>query len=90
MGQAHLVMEAIALATVRELAARHPVNVLLKPHFEFTMAINNFADQVLINPGGLVDIVFPGTLESSLQLTEKGLSDYFQNFFLVIDVLTET
>ena len=80
LGQAHLVMEAIALATVRELAARHPVNVLLKPHFEFTMAINNFADQVLINPGGLVDIVFPGTLESSLQLTEKGISDYFQNF----------
>ena len=80
LGQAHLVMEAIALATARELAARHPVNVLLKPHFEFTMAINNFADEVLINPGGLVDIVFPGTLESSLQLTEKGISDYFQNF----------
>ncbi|MCJ8283630.1 MAG: hypothetical protein MJK14_28580 [Rivularia sp. ALOHA_DT_140] len=80
LGQAHLVMEAIALATLRELAARHPVNVLLKPHFEFTMAINNFGDEVLINPGGLVDIVFPGTLESSLQLTDKGVSDYFNNF----------
>ncbi len=80
LGQAHLVMESIALATVRELAARHPVNVLLKPHFEFTMAVNSFADEVLINPGGLVEIVFPGTLESSLQLTEKGVSDYFNNF----------
>jgi arachidonate 15-lipoxygenase len=80
LGQTHLVMEPIALATVRELAARHPVNVLLKPHFEFTMAINSLADQLLINPGGAVDIILPGTLESSLQLSEKGVSEYFNNF----------
>lgn len=80
LGQTHLVMEPIALATARELAARHPVNVLLKPHFEFTMAINNLADQLLINSGGLVDIIFPGTLESSLKLGELGISDYFNNF----------
>ena len=80
LGQTHLVMEPIALATVRELATRHPVNVLLKPHFEFTMAINSRADEVLINPGGAVDIILPGTLESSLQLSERGVSDYFNNF----------
>jgi arachidonate 15-lipoxygenase len=80
LGQTHLVMEPIALATVRELAARHPINVLLKPHFEFTMAINSLADQTLISPGGAVDIALPGTLESSLQLSERGVSDYFNNF----------
>ncbi len=80
LGQTHLVMEPIALATVRELAARHPVNVLLKPHFEFTMAINSLGDQVLINPGGFVDIIFPGTLESSLKLTDTAISDFFNNF----------
>jgi arachidonate 15-lipoxygenase len=80
LGQTHLVMEPIALATVRELAALHPVNVLLKPHFEFTMAINSLADQVLINPRGAVDIILPGTLESSLKLGEKGVSEYFNNF----------
>ncbi|NJM19407.1 MAG: hypothetical protein HC874_09540 [Richelia sp. SL_2_1] len=80
LGQTHLVMEPIALATVRELAARHPVNVLLKPHFEFTMAINSLADELLINPGGAVDIILPGTLESSLQLSERGVSEYFNNF----------
>ncbi len=80
LGQTHLVMEPIALATVRELATRHPVNVLLKPHFEFTMAINSLADEVLINPGGAVDIILPGTLESSLQLSERGVSEYFNNF----------
>lgn len=80
LGQTHLVMEPIALATARELAARHPVNVLLKPHFEFTMAINSLGDQVLINPGGAIDVILPGTLESSLQLTDRGVSDYFNNF----------
>ncbi|MDZ8259882.1 lipoxygenase family protein [Nostoc sp. ChiQUE01b] len=80
LGQTHLVLEPIALATVRELAARHPVNVLLKPHFEFTMAINALGDQVLINPGGFVDIILGGTLESSLKLANQGVSQVFHNF----------
>ena len=73
-------MEPIALATVRELATRHPVNVLLKPHFEFTMAINSFADEILINPGGGIEVGLAGTLESSLEFTNRGVSDYFKNF----------
>ncbi len=80
LGQTHLALEPIALATVRELAASHPVNVLLKPHFEFTMAINAVADQVLINPGGLVDIILGGTLESSRNLANEGVSQVFNNF----------
>jgi arachidonate 15-lipoxygenase len=80
LGQTHLVLEPIALATVRELAARHPVNVLLKPHFEFTMAINALGDQVLINPGGFVDVILGGTLESSLKLTNQGVTQVFNNF----------
>jgi arachidonate 15-lipoxygenase len=80
LGQTHLVIEPIALATARELAAFHPVNILLKPHFEFTMAINSLADQVLINPGGAVDIILPGTLESSVKLGDTGVSDFFKNF----------
>ncbi|MCG6137203.1 MAG: hypothetical protein MET45_21645 [Nostoc sp. LLA-1] len=80
LGQTHLVLEPIALATVRELAARHPVNVLLKPHFEFTMAINAVGDQVLINPGGFIEIILGGTLESSLHLTNQGVAEVFNNF----------
>ncbi|MBG1270436.1 lipoxygenase family protein [Nostoc sp. WHI] len=80
LGQTHLVLEPIALATVRELAARHPVNVLLKPHFESTMAINALGDQVLINPGGFVDIILGGTLESSRNLTNQGVTEVFNNF----------
>lgn len=80
LGQTHLVMEPIALATVRQLAANHPVNVLLKPHFEFTMAINSFGDEILINPGGGIEVGLAGTLESSLEFTNRGVSDYFKNF----------
>jgi arachidonate 15-lipoxygenase len=80
LGQTHLALEPIALVTIRELAAHHPINVLLKPHFEFTMAINALADQVLINPGGFVDIIFGGTIESSLNLAEQGVSEFFNNF----------
>jgi arachidonate 15-lipoxygenase len=80
LGQTHLVLEPIALATVRELAARHPVNVLLRPHFEFTMAINAVGDQVLINPGGFVETIIGATLESSLNLTNQGVTEFFNNF----------
>ena len=80
LGQTHLALEPIALATVRSLAARHPVNVLLKPHFEFTMAINRQADEQLINPGGVVETLLGGTLESSLNLANQGLSELFSNF----------
>ncbi|MUG92844.1 hypothetical protein F7734_10440 [Scytonema sp. UIC 10036] len=80
LGQTHLALEPIALATVRELPALHPVNVLLKPHFEFTMAINAFGDRVLINPGGYVDVILGGTLESSLNLVNLGVSEVFNNF----------
>jgi len=80
LGQTHLVLEPIALATVRELASRHPVNVLLKPHFESTMAINALGDQVLINPGGYVDIILGGTLESSRNLANQGVTEVFNNF----------
>ncbi|MDJ0697348.1 lipoxygenase family protein [Mastigocoleus sp. MO_188.B34] len=80
LGQIHLSMEPIALATVRSLAARHPVNVLLKPHFEFTMAVNFLADERLINSGGFVETFFVGTLESSLNLADRGVSELFSNF----------
>ena len=80
LGQTHLALEPIVLATVRSLAARHPVNVLLKPHFEFIMAINHRSDELLINPGGIVETVLGGTLESSLNLVNQGVSELFSNF----------
>jgi arachidonate 15-lipoxygenase len=42
--------------------------VLLKPHFEGTLAINNGAESILIAPHGPVDILLAGTVTSSVQL----------------------
>jgi arachidonate 15-lipoxygenase len=61
----HLVSEAIAVATRRNLAEVHPLWSLLVPHFEGTLFINNLAVETLINKGGPIDAFFGGTIESS-------------------------
>lgn len=61
----HLVSEAIAVATRRNLANVHPLWSLLVPHFEGTLFINNLAVETLINKGGPIDAFFGGTIESS-------------------------
>ncbi|AMO73362.1 arachidonate 15-lipoxygenase [Sphingorhabdus sp. M41] len=61
----HLVSEAIAVATRRNLADVHPLWSLLVPHFEGTLFINNLAVETLINKGGPIDAFFGGTIESS-------------------------
>lgn len=80
LGQTHSALEPLALATRRELAARHPVNVLLSPHFEFTMAINALGDQALVNSGGPVERLLPGTLESSLELVDNAVVELYGEF----------
>ncbi len=80
LGQTHLALEPIALATARELAQNHPLYVLLQPHFEFTMAINALGDRVLINPEEFADLTLPGILENSLNLVNQGTSELFSNF----------
>jgi arachidonate 15-lipoxygenase len=54
LGDCHLIMEAIAVATHRQLAKDHPVFHLLEPHLRFTISINDGAAHNLIVPGGVV------------------------------------
>ncbi|WP_417622039.1 lipoxygenase family protein [Parasphingorhabdus sp.] len=61
----HLVSEAIAIATRRNLANIHPLWSLLVPHFEGTLFINNMAVETLINKGGPIDAFFGSTITSS-------------------------
>ncbi|WP_437933249.1 lipoxygenase family protein [Sorangium sp. So ce341] len=79
LGQTHLVMEAFAMATPRQLAPEHPVNVLLTPHFQGTLAINNAAEADLIAPGGPVDNLLAGTIASSTQLAVDAVLSYSVN-----------
>jgi arachidonate 15-lipoxygenase len=67
LGRTHLVIEAFAVATHRQLAPEHPLNVLLLPHFEGTLFINNAAAGSLIAAGGPIDQIFAGTITSTQQ-----------------------
>tara|TARA_R110002124_G_scaffold13600_1_gene62333 strand:- start:4967 stop:6988 length:2022 start_codon:yes stop_codon:yes gene_type:complete len=80
LGSTHLVSEAIAVATRRNLANIHPLWALLVPHFEGTLFINNLAVETLINEGGPIDAFFGGTITSSqLAAVKARLSfDFFQ------------
>jgi arachidonate 15-lipoxygenase len=73
LGRTHLFVEPFVIATHRQLAANHPLNLLLRTHFEGTLAINHMARGHLVNEGGPVDRLFGGTLKSTVGLTVKGL-----------------
>lgn len=66
----HFVMEPLAIGTARQLAENHPLSLLLKPHFLFMLANNDFGKQRLINPGGPVDKLLAGTLGESMELVK--------------------
>jgi len=55
LGFTHLMSEPVLIAAVRNLAANHPVAVLLRRHFEGTMSINKLAVELLIQPGRAVE-----------------------------------
>lgn len=71
----HLVMETIAVATHRQLAAGHPVNELLIPHLHSTLAINNSARRTMLAENGAVDHSFSIGVKGVLELIEKEWND---------------
>ncbi|CAL8113518.1 unnamed protein product [Prunus armeniaca] len=57
----HCATEPYIIAANRQLSAMHPIYRLLHPHFRYTMKINAFARQSLINAGGIIERCFsPG------------------------------
>src|SRR5690242_1902611 len=76
LGFTHLISEAVLLASVRNLAAVHPVAVLLRRHFEGTMSINKLAVDLLIQPGRAVEYV----IGSDLKSTYPFIAEHRKNF----------
>ncbi len=64
LGTTHLVQESIALGTYRQLSYRHPLFILLEPHFEGTFFINFLATEILLPEGTPVPVLLSGTTES--------------------------
>ncbi len=87
LGSIHLFIEPLVIATQRQLAARHPLGILLRPHFEGTLATNFRAVFELINPGGPVDRLLGTTLYSSLAFAVEGVRSYPFNDSMLPDTL---
>ncbi len=76
LGRTHLFVGPFAIATHRQLLDNHPVSLLLRPHFEGTLAINNAAQSSLIAPGGGVDQLLSATIDNSRILAAVGVQSY--------------
>jgi arachidonate 15-lipoxygenase len=75
LGLTHLLIEPFVVSTHRMLASDHPLSILLMPSFQGTLFINNAAIKTLINPGGTVDRLLAGTIESDWRLTTSALGE---------------
>ncbi|MFN6143727.1 MAG: lipoxygenase family protein [Pseudanabaena sp.] len=76
LARTHLVIEPFVIATNRQLASNHPLYILLKPHFQGTLAINDAAQSGLISPGGTVDKLLAGTIGSARALSVHGVKTF--------------
>jgi arachidonate 15-lipoxygenase len=65
LGFTHLMSEPVLISAVRNLAANHPVAVLLRRHFEGTFTINKLAVELLIQPGKAVEYLIGSDLKST-------------------------
>lgn len=77
----HLAMEAIAIATPRQLPENHPVYRLLRPHLKFLLAINTRGNAILLSEGAAIDKLMAPTRPVALSLIdrafrEKSFSEY--------------
>ncbi len=63
LGRTHLVSEAFAMATQRQLATAHPLNRLLSPHLEGAMFINEFATLIIMAPLTTGDVILTAPIE---------------------------
>ena len=66
LGRTHLVGQAFAMATHRQLANQHPLNRLLAPHLEGTMHINFASTGLILAPFTTGDQVLAPTLDDLL------------------------
>lgn len=73
LGRTHLAMEPFVVSTYRQLAANHPLALLLRPHFEGTLAINRAAWQHLIADKGAVDKLMGGSIKTSRGVAAQGV-----------------
>lgn len=76
LGRTHLTVEPFIVAAHRQFGPSHPLNVLLQPHFDGTLAINHLARLKLISPDGVVDRLLGGKISVMLGLSAWGVQGH--------------
>lgn len=76
LSRTHLVMEAFTVATHRSLAMNHPIYMLLVPHFEGTLSINDRAATGLIAQNGPIDLLFASPIAQLQQMVANDRCSY--------------
>ena len=76
LGDCHLIIEPMVVASHRQLATEHPLLKLLIPHFRFTININDDAIHSLIVPGGVVATNVGPSIESTRALIAQAHRDW--------------
>ncbi|MBD2526856.1 lipoxygenase family protein [Nostoc sp. FACHB-133] len=79
LARTHLFVGVFAIATARQLPLTHPLRILLRPHFDGTLAINDAAQRTLIAPSGGVDRLLSASIDNSRVLAVLGLQSYSFN-----------
>lgn len=78
LGRTHLFIAPFVIATHNQLSPTHPLSVLLTPHFEGTLAINEGALRLLA-PRGLVDVLFSSSSDQARVLAVRAAQSYQLN-----------
>ncbi|KAJ3695564.1 hypothetical protein LUZ60_000941 [Juncus effusus] len=54
----HAAVEPFIISAHRQMSEMHPIFKMLKPHMRYTLHVNAFARQILINAGGIIESGF--------------------------------
>jgi arachidonate 15-lipoxygenase len=79
LGRTHLFIEPFVIATHNQLSPTHPLSVLLMPHFEGTLAINDAAQRLLIAPFSPTDRLLSGSIDQSRLFAIRAAQSYQLN-----------
>jgi arachidonate 15-lipoxygenase len=89
LGRTHLFVGSFVMATHRCLPDHHPLSLLLRPHFEGTLAINDAAQRILIARNGGVDHLLSTTIDNARVLAAIGVQTYGFNTAMLPKQLKE-
>jgi arachidonate 15-lipoxygenase len=76
LARTHFLVEPFVIATKRQLSSRHPLHVLLEPHFEGTLYINDSAQSALIAPEGGVNKLLAPSIDAARLAAILGVQSY--------------